>query len=135
LEKKIKYLSLTTHEEVNDVRQTLDRTDRRIATRIDLLEQSFRDKATALREDLTQTETSLTQEIQTLKEQVLTDLESRFVGLQEGKVSRDDMAEIFFELCMKLKGSDFVPDLKEAADRQVKADFLLPEQKETIEHS
>lgn len=135
LEKKIKYLSLTTHEEVTDVRQTLDRTDKRIATRIELVEQSFNDKANALKNEVAQSKHSLNQDIQTLKEQVLTDLESRFVGLKEGKVSRDDMAEIFFELCMKLKGSDFIPDLKEAADRQIKTDFLLPEQRENMDRS
>lgn len=135
LEKKIKYLSLTTHEEVTDVRQTLDRTDKRIATRIELVEQSFNDKANALKNEVAQSKHSLNQDIQTLKEQVFTDLENRFVGLKEGKVSRDDMAEIFFELCMKLKGSDFIPDLKEAADRQIKTDFLLPEQRENMDHS
>ena len=48
--------------------------------------------------------------------------------LTEVKVSRTDLAEILFELCLKVKGSDFVPDLKEAAETQVKTDFILPEE-------
>ena len=37
------------------------------------------------------------------------------------------MAEILFELGMRLKGSEFVPELKEVADSNLDSGLLLPD--------
>jgi hypothetical protein len=47
--------------------------------------------------------------------------------LKNVKVSRYDMAEILFELGMRLKGSEFVPELKEAATNNDGSQVIFPE--------
>ena len=56
----------------------------------------------------------------------------RFSMLKEVKVSKDDMAEILFELGMRLKGAEFVPELKEAADTRIFDDVLLLGQSKSV---
>lgn len=128
LEKKLKYLGLTTHEETSRLRQDLKLVDQKQTAGIESLQKTVFDKTNALNNELFKTKQELEEDVQTLKNQVFEDIEQRFSDLETAKVSRSDLAEVLFELCLKIKGSDFVPDLKEAADNQTQTDFLLPEQ-------
>ena len=128
LEKKLKYLGLTTHEETSRLGQDIKLVDQKHTSGIDSLQKTVNDKANALNNELFKTRQELEEDVQTLKNQVFEDIEQRFSDLETAKVSRSDLAEVLFELCLKIKGSDFVPDLKEAADNQTQTDFLLPEQ-------
>jgi exonuclease VII large subunit len=131
-EKKLKYLSLTTHEETSDIRQQIERTDQKLTITIDALDRSAKTQTSAIREELEKAKDNFQGDVQSLKTQVMEELERRFSNLKEAKVSREDLAEVLFELCMRLKGTEFVPDLKEAAYSKMKADFVLPEQREEV---
>ena len=128
LEKKLKYLGLTTHEETSRLGQNIKLVDQKHTAGIKSLQKTVNDKTNALNNELFKTRKELEEDVQTLKNQVFEDIEQRFSDLETAKVSRSDLAEVLFELCLKIKGSDFVPDLKEAADNQTQTDFLLPEQ-------
>ena len=128
LEKKLKYLGLTTHEETSRLGQDIKLVDQKHTAGIESLQKTVNDKTNALNNELFKTRQELEEDVQTLKNQVFEDIEQRFSDLETAKVSRSDLAEVLFELCLKIKGSDFVPDLKEAADNQTQTDFLLPEQ-------
>ncbi len=127
LEKKLKYLSLTTHEEITDVRQNINRTESTFSGNLESVDRSAKNQIRILKEDLTSSTEKLQQELQALKVQMTGELERGFTSLKEGKISREDLAEILFEVCMKVRGTDFVPDLKEAAGN-LKSDFILPDQ-------
>ena len=127
LEKKIKYLSLTTHEETNKLKQDIEAKSRNAMQNIDTLQNSLRTETTYLKDEVFQTRNTLGEDLHNLKQQVLEKLENNLSELTETKVSRADLAEVLFELCLKVKGSDFVPSLKEANANQLKADFVLPE--------
>ena len=128
LEKKLKYLGLTTHEATSRLGQDIKLVDQKHTAGIESLQKTVNDKTNALNNELFKTRQELEEDVQTLKNQVFEDIEQRFSDLETAKVSRSDLAEVLFELCLKIKGSDFVPDLKEAADNQTQTDFLLPEQ-------
>ncbi|MDJ0690623.1 MAG: hypothetical protein QNJ41_19205 [Xenococcaceae cyanobacterium MO_188.B32] len=134
LEKKIKYLSLTTHEENNKLKQEIEAKYRTTSQSIDTLQNSLRAETSYLKEELFQTRDTLGEDLQNLKQQVLEKLESNFSELTETKVSRTDLAEVLFELCLKVKGSDFVPSLKDASENTVKAEFILPEENTESNH-
>ena len=134
LEKKIKYLSLTTHEENNKLKQEIEVKSRTAFQSIDVLQNNLRSETSYIKDELFQTRNSLGEDVQNLKQQVLEKLESNLSELTETKVSRTDLAEVLFELCLKVKGSDFVPSLKEATESQVKAEFILPEENEESNH-
>ena len=128
VEKKFKSLSTTTQEEAADMRQQIDRMNRKFSTSIESLDEAIDSQTTSIRSDFSQSRDQLQEEIRSLKTQVLEELDRRFSVLREVKVSRDDMAEILFELGMRLKGSEFVPELKEVADnKSVDSGRLLPD--------
>lgn len=126
-EKKLKSVSLNAQEDSADLRQQIDRTNRKFSTGLEALDESVDSQTTALREELSQTRERLIEDARGLKSQIFEELDRRFSMLREVKVSRDDMAELLFELGMRLKGTEFVPELKEVADNNLKSDFLLPE--------
>ena len=125
LEKKLKSLALTSQEEGADVRQQIDRLNRKFSANVEALDESIDKQTSSLRDDLSQTRDKLQEEVRVLKNQVFDELERRFSLLREVKVSRDDMAELLFELGMRLKGNEFVPQLKEAADSGIDGGILL----------
>jgi hypothetical protein len=130
LEKKLKYLSLTTHEETSKLQQAIESTNKKVTQGVDALDKKVNYQTNLLRNEVLQTKEKLEGDFQVLKQQFFTEMEKGMTDLKEGKVSRRDLAEVLFELCLKIKGTEFVPNLKEAADHQVKAEFLLPEQHE-----
>ena len=134
LEKKLKYLSLTTHEETSKLQQEIKLAGQKTSHDIDSLSKTVTTKNNLLKDELSQTRDSLEKDIQNLKSQFFEELEKGLANFKEAKVSRNDLAEVLFELCLKVKGTDFVPDLQEAAENQLQTDFLLPEQK-TEQHN
>ena len=127
LEKKITYLSLTTHEETNKLKQEIEAKSSNAFQSIDTLQNKLRAETSYLKDELFQTRNTLGEDLQNLKQQVLEKLESNLSELTENKVSRIDLAEILFELCLKVKGSDFVPRLQEATENQMETKLILPE--------
>ncbi|MFB2921474.1 MULTISPECIES: hypothetical protein [Aerosakkonema] len=118
LEKKVKSLNLTSQEEINDLRQQLDRVNKKFSNSIEALDQTVDNQTSSLREELSQARSKLQEDVRSLRAQVFDELERRISVMRDVKVSRDDMAEILFELGMRLKGNEFVPQLKEVADTE-----------------
>jgi hypothetical protein len=127
LEKKIKSITLNTQEESADLRQQIDRINRKFSSSIEALDEAIDNQTGSIRDELSQTRERLSEETRILKTQVFEELDRRFSMLREVKVSRDDMAEILFELGMRLKGTEFAPELKGVADNKLNNEFLLPE--------
>lgn len=118
---------MNTQEDAADFRQQLDRLNRKFSGNIDSLNSDLEKQTNALRDELGQTRDSLQDDVRGLRAQVLEELERRFSMLKDVKVSRYDMAEILFELGMRLKGSEFVPELKEAATTNDGSQVIFPE--------
>jgi DNA anti-recombination protein RmuC len=116
LDKKLKAISLTTSEESADLRVQLDRTNKKLANTMTVLNEAIDKQTNALREDLLTARDKLQEDVRTLRNQIFEELDRQFLSLRNGKVSRDDMAEILFELGMRLKGTEFIRQLKEATD-------------------
>ncbi len=128
LEKKLKYLSLTTQDETSKLKQELKQTSQTSYNNINSIQESLNSQTNNLKTELVKTKEILDKDIQTLRQQLLEKIEKNLSELSEDKVSRGDLGEVLFELCLKVKGADFVPDLKEAANNGIKADFILPEE-------
>lgn len=126
-EKKIKSINSTVQEDTTDIRQQIDRVNRKFSSSIEALDEAIDNQTGAIRDDFSQSRDRLQEDIRSLRTQVFEELDRRFSVLREVKVSRDDMAEILFELGMRLKGSEFVPELKEVADSNLDSGLLLPD--------
>lgn len=129
LEKKIQYISITTNEELTDMRQDLEGKDKNVSESIDSLNKLIGSQINSVKGEVNQAQEKLEKDIQSLRNEIVDKLEKRLSSLTESKVGRDDLAEILFELCMRVKKNEFLPELEGSGDYNVKADLLLPEQK------
>ncbi|MGK7901488.1 MAG: hypothetical protein AB4352_08760 [Hormoscilla sp.] len=129
LEKKIQYISITTNEELTDMRQDLEGKDKNVSDSIDSLNKLIGSQINSVKGEVNQAQEKLEKDIQSLRNEIVDKLEKRLSSLTESKVGRDDLAEILFELCMRVKKNEFLPELEGSGDYNVKADLLLPEQK------
>ncbi|MGB6169043.1 MAG: hypothetical protein WBF52_15775 [Geitlerinemataceae cyanobacterium] len=125
LEKKIKSMTLKDNEEKVDIRQQLDRLSKRLSANVTTLDETIDKQTSALRDDMTASREKLQGDVLDLRNQIFDELDKRIANLTKSKMARDDMAEILFEVGLRLKGSEFVPELKEAADSD--SGYLLPE--------
>jgi len=116
MDKRIRALQLTGEEERNELRQIIDRTHRKSTSNFDKLGEDLEVTTGLLRDNLSETKAKLQDDIRNLRIYVQEELERRLSAIGNIKVSRDDMAEILFELGMRLKGTEFVPELEEATD-------------------
>lgn len=119
IDKRLKNISASAQEETADLRQQVDRINRKFTSSIESLDEVVEAQRVALREELAQTRDSLQSDTRELRSLVLEELDRHFSILREDKISKDDMAELLFELGMRLKGSEFVPELREAVEEQV----------------
>jgi prefoldin subunit 5 len=116
LDKKLKSFNLASQEECADLRQQIDRLTRKFSSNIQTLDEALDSQSTSLHTELADTRDGLQQDITALRDLVLEEMERCFSQLRDNKVSKDDMAEMLFHLGMRLKGSEFIPALKEKAD-------------------
>ncbi|MDX2254424.1 MAG: hypothetical protein NW214_02810 [Pseudanabaenaceae cyanobacterium bins.39] len=123
LDKRLKSISTSAQEEAADLRQQVDRLNRKFSNSIESLDEIVELQRTSLREELAQTRDSLQSDSRELRSLVLEELDRHFSILREDKISKDDMAELLFELGMRLKGSEFVPELREAAEESVEEKY------------
>jgi hypothetical protein len=127
LARKIKYLSITTQEETCKIQQEVNIVSQNNYDNINYLQNSLNSETNSLKTEIVRTKAALEQDVQLLKQQISEKLERNLSELSEGKVSRSDLAELLFELCIKIKGADLVPELKEAATNEANTDLILTE--------
>ena len=123
IDKRLKSISASTQEESADLRQQFERINRKFTSSIETLDETVESQRMALREELAQTRDSLQNDNRELRSLVFEELDRHFSILREDKLSKDDMAELLFELGMRLKGSEFVPELREAAEEKVEEKY------------
>lgn len=138
IDKRLKTISASTQEETADLRQQFERINRKFTNSIETLDETVEAQRVALRDELAQTRDGLQSDNRELRSLVLEELDRHFSILREDKLSKDDMAELLFELGMRLKGSEFVPELREAAEERVEEKYeriSMPEPEPKIERS
>lgn len=127
LEEKIKSVSLTAQKDSIDIRQLLDRTYQNFSGSLESIDKTLVSQTTSIRKELSDTRDKLQDDTRTLKTQIFDELEKRFSTLTNAKVSRNDMADILFELGLRLKGAELTPELKAAVSNNELNDVLLIE--------
>ncbi|MDJ0552980.1 MAG: hypothetical protein QNJ68_00745 [Microcoleaceae cyanobacterium MO_207.B10] len=127
IEKKFRSVNLTlqnTQEDIGENKQQLERLNRKITNTKEVLDETIDNQANSLGEELSKTREQLQNDVNNLKSQIFAELERRFSMLQDVKVSRDDLAEVMFEVGMRMKKTEFVTELKEAVDKDLEKELL-----------
>lgn len=128
LESKIKSLNQKNDEEKVDLRQQIDRLNKKLNSNFESLDETIETQTNTLRDDLLSSREKIQGDVLSLRNQVFEELERRFALLSSNKVAKDDLAEFLFELGLRLKGTEFVPQLKEAADSDdSSSSYFVPE--------
>ncbi|QLE54094.1 hypothetical protein [Nostoc sp. TCL26-01] len=118
LEKKLKSLNITTQEETLDLRQQVDRLNKKFSNNFQSLDETLDSQTTSIRDEIFQTKVQLQDDVTALRDMILEEIDRRFSQLTDNKVSKDDMAETLFALGMRLKEAEFIPKLREVADQR-----------------
>lgn len=129
LEKRIKTIHTTAQAETIDLHQQIDRVNKKLSSQLEALNETLDAQTNSIREEVGQTREGLQGDVSALRDLVFEELDRRFSQLQGHKVSKDDMAEALFEMGMRLKGTEFVPELKKAANSDYDAVPLLETRK------
>ena len=127
LEEKIKSLGLTTQKDTVDIRQLIERTYSNFTSNLEALDKTVISQTNSIRRELSETRDKLQEDTENLKTEIFGELEKRFSMLKDAKVSRNDMADVLFELGLRLKKAEFAPGLKESAHANGTDDALLVE--------
>lgn len=127
LEEKIKSLSFNHQRDNADIRQLLDNTYKSFTGSLESIDKTVVSQTTSIRQELSETKEKLQEDTRNLKAQIFEELERRFSMLKDAKLSRNDMADILFELGLRIKKSEFTPELQESSRPKVPEDVLLIE--------
>lgn len=130
IEKKLKYLSVTADEEFDRIRQTVDNNFQISSATLTVVEKNVKTQTSSLQEQVSQLRNHFEQELVDLRNYLLKDLESRYAHLLNTKLSREDLAEILFELCMRVKNTEVVTSKAEIPEptRKREGELLLMQQ-------
>jgi archaellum component FlaC len=127
LEEKITSLSFTSQKDNADIRQLVEQTYRNFSSNLESIDKAVVSQTGSIRKELSETREKLQEDTRSLKSQVFDELEKRFALLQDAKLSRNDVAEMMFELGLRIKKAEFAPGLKEASSNNGSDDALLIE--------
>lgn len=133
LEEKIKSLSFNYQKDNADIRQVIDHTYKSFSSSLESIDKTVINKTALLEKQLSETREKLQEDTRSLKSQIFDELERQFSLLKDAKVSRNDLADILFELGLRIKKAEFTPKLKEAAPPNGSDDVLLIEASQVSE--
>lgn len=129
LSEELKSMRIKDDEQKDEMGQQIERLSKRLSTNVATLDEALDKQTRSLRDDLLSSHRKLQGDLMDLRNQLFEHLEKRASTLAADKVAREDMAEMFFELVLKLKGTEFVPPWKEGA-KSNESKYLLPEESE-----
>jgi hypothetical protein len=135
VEEKIKSLSFTSQKDNADIRQLIDQSYKSFSSSLESLDKAIVSQTTSIRKELSETREKLQEDTQSLQSQIIEELERRFSMLKDAKVSRNDMADILFELGLRIKKAEFAPKLKEAAQSNGSDEVIFIEASKVSEES
>jgi hypothetical protein len=124
-EKKIKYFVLNQQEDRNNLQNQIDVGEQKYTENLESLQNLTTERFNGLKEEFERSHNKLEDEVQAIKKQFFEKIERNFIDLKESKISKKDLAEVLFDLCLKIKGSEPFPTNGESS---IKAELLLPEQ-------
>ena len=128
LEKKIQYFNTNNKKEREPIQTNLELVAQQTRDSIDYLQKSIKTQNNNFQAEITQSKVALDEEMRILKQQITEKLNYSLSELSTKKISHSDLAEVLFEICLKLKESDNNFELPTATKNMSDSDLLTPEQ-------
>lgn len=103
---KNQYNNLEIHETQHKIQQEFELLSQSTQDNLDFLHQSINGKTNRLKIEIAESKSNLDRDLTLFKQQLTHKLETHLQKLTTNKISRADLAEVLFELSLKLKGSN-----------------------------
>jgi hypothetical protein len=140
LSEELKNLKEKHIQDSAEIDQQLESISKRLSSNVANLDEAIDKQTRSLRDDVLSSHKKLQSDLIQMKKQILENFEKRLANLGSNKVSREDIADMFFEIVLKLKGTqqlqlqgmDFPPTWEENAEPN-KSDYLLLEKSQDNE--
>lgn len=135
--KAMKEKNIQDREELD---QQLESISKRLSSNVANIDEAIDKQTRSLRDDVLSSHKKLQSDLIQMKKQVVENFEKRLANLGSSKVSREDIADMFFEIVLKLKGTqqlqlqgmDFPTTWEENAEPN-KSEYLLLEESQNNE--
>ena len=114
MDKRIRLLTTSTQEDTASLRNQIDVTDRKLSNTLAALAHETSESAAALNRALGEMRSKVQDEMRVMREHMTRELDTHVQALREGKISKDAMAEILFELGMRLKDGGLSAEIDKA---------------------
>ena len=111
LSRKMKNILTQQQDEFSDVRDSALKQEKRLQNAMDIMEEELNAKREQLQKQQIENNTSLRNEMDTLKDEVLQTLNNKIAEMNGVKLSRDDAADILMEAAMAMKGTQIKEQL------------------------
>ncbi len=105
-EKKIQYFYNAAQREQSKTKQELNTLTQHSYRNTDLLQDSMNAYNNSLKSEIIQSKSEIEQTLRLFKQQILEKLELDLFKLSSAKVSRSDLAEVLFDICVQLKETE-----------------------------
>ena len=105
-EKKIQYFYNAAQREQSKTKRELNTLTQHSYRNADLLQDSMNAHNNSLKSEIIQSKSEFEQTLRLFKQQILEKLELDFFKLSSAKVSRSDLAEVLFDICVQLKETE-----------------------------
>lgn len=93
-------------QDKDELEQQIENISKRLSSNVTTLDEAIDKQTRSLRDDLLSSHNKLQSDMIKLKKQMFDTFEKRVSALTSSKVSREDIADMFFEIVLKLKGTD-----------------------------
>ncbi|MCK9491472.1 MAG: hypothetical protein M0Q24_05230 [Sulfurimonas sp.] len=105
LSTKIKSIIIKQQDELEDVRDSASKQEKRIQNSLDIISEEFNTKNEQLRSIQQDNKDSLGLDIKNIKDELFFTLQERLSDLDEDKLDKADIANILIEAAMRIKGT------------------------------
>ena len=103
--KKMKNITSQQQDDFADVRDSSLKLEKRIQGSMEIMEDELNSKREQLQKQQLEMRNSLRTQMDSLQDEILNILNSKFSEISEVKLSREDAADIFMEAAMSMKGT------------------------------
>jgi DNA repair exonuclease SbcCD ATPase subunit len=113
LEKKIDNLASSTQKERSKLKELIDTTDDTLHDQLNNQKDEFATKLKIMKENAVDENRKMLENMQTMKVEIQTAVETGLSSLSDDKLSRDSMAQMLLDVAMKIQGTDMTALLVE----------------------
>lgn len=129
-------------EDKEELEQQIENISKRLSSNVTTLDEAIDKQTRSLRDDVLSSHKKLQSDLIQMKKQLFENFEKRMSALTSNKVDREDIADMFFEIVLKLKGTDqlqlkgtdFTPPWAENSESN-KSEYLLLEESQENDRS